>query len=99
MPEAKPQTRILSGNFEHYITLKKMQEWLRHMHSRLCSCLFPIVLPNLKDPMDDFFEHEHQGWGQPSRPTEYLEIQPLKQITKMTKKYNNFVVLYSYRQV
>jgi hypothetical protein len=29
-----------------------------------------------------------------SRPTEYPEIRPLKQITKMTKKYNNFMVLH-----
>jgi hypothetical protein len=65
MPETKTQTRLLSGNFEHHITLKKMQEWLGHEHSRLYSCLFPVVLPNLKDPMDGLFEHEHQGWGQP----------------------------------
>ena len=95
MPETKTLLQILSGNFEHHIALRRMQEWPGHMHSRLYSCLFPIVLPNLKDPMDGLFEHEHQEWGQPSRPTEYPEIRPLKQITK---KYNNFVVLYSYGQ-
>lgn len=48
MPETKIQTRILSGNFEHPITLKKMQEWLRHMHSRLIRICFPSYYQILK---------------------------------------------------
>ena len=28
MSETKSQTQILSGNFEHHIILKKMQEWI-----------------------------------------------------------------------
>ena len=72
-----------------------MQEWLGHEHSRLYSCLFPSVLPNFKILWMVCLNMSIKN-GQPIRPIEYKEICPLKQITKMTKKYNNFVVLHNY---
>ena len=85
MLETKTRTQILPGNFEHHITLREIQERLGYMHSRLYSCLFPVVLPNLKDPMDDFFEHEHQGWA-PNPPDRIPENPTIKTDNKNDKK-------------
>jgi hypothetical protein len=85
MLETKTRTQILPGNFERPKTLRKMQQWFGYTHSRLYSYLFPVELPNLKDPMDDFFEHEHQGWA-PNPPDRIPENQTIKTDNKNDKK-------------